>query len=123
MQTTLHEPRFLLPEQPTNVGPAFVGAGVIYVMGGLLVALLMWLRPPVPLTAVVDEPDNFPALFFRNVVGPMGGGGGGGNRKSLLEPKKTAQEPALRPTEPQTQLVPTVETIPPPHQHPHAATV
>ena len=41
MQTTFHEPRFLLPEQPANVRPAFVGAGVIYVMGGLLVVLLM----------------------------------------------------------------------------------
>ena len=123
MQTTFHEPRFLLPEQPANVRPAFVGAGVIYVMGGLLVALLMWLRPPVPLTAVVDEPDNFPALVFRNVVGPMGGGGGGGNRRSLLEPKKTAQEPAIRPPEPQPQLVPTVETIPPPDPPPLAATV
>ena len=48
MQTTLHEPRFLLPEQPANVGPAFVGAGVIYVMAGLLVALVMWLRPARP---------------------------------------------------------------------------
>jgi len=124
MRTTLHEPRFLLPEQPTHIAPAFVGAGMVYVMGGLLVALLLWLRPPVPaLTAVVDEPDDFRALVFRNVLGPAGGGGGGGNRQSLLEPKKTAQEPAIRPPEPQPQFVPTVDTAPPPEPAPIAATV
>jgi len=120
---TGHEPRFLLPEQPTNVGPAFASAGVIYVAGALLIALMMWLHPPVPSLAVIDEPDDFPALIFRNVLGPAGGGGGGGNKQSMLEPKKTALTPAIRPPQPQPQRVPTIETAPPPEPPPIAATV
>jgi hypothetical protein len=32
-----HELRLLLPELRTNTGPAFLGAGLIYLLGGLLV--------------------------------------------------------------------------------------
>ena len=111
---TIPEPRFLLPDTPTHVGPAFAGAGVVYVIGGLLLALLMWLRPPVPaLTTVVEDTNTLPALIFRNVVGAGGGGGGGGNRTALLQPKKTAPIPAIKPLEPQPQLVPDPDPVPP----------
>ena len=121
---TIPEPRFLLPETPTHAGPAFAGAGAIYAIGGLLLALLMWLQPPVPtLVAGIDEPDDFPTIILRNVVGPSGGGGGGGNKTSLLEPKKTATVPAIRPPEPQPQFVPPPDAVPPPEPPPIAATV
>jgi periplasmic protein TonB len=118
------ETRFLLPETPTHVGPAFAGAGAIYAVGGVLLALLMWLRPPGPaFTAAVHDPDVLPALILRNVVGAGGGGGGGGSRTSLLQPKKTAPVPAIKPPEPQPSLVPVAEPVPPPEPTAIAAMV
>ena len=121
---TIPEPRFLLPETPTHVGPAFAGAGVVYAIGGLLLALLMWLRPPVPVfTTVVNDTETLPALIFRNVVGAGGGGGGGGNRTPLLQPKRMEPVPAIKPPEPLPQLVPDPEPVPPPEPTPIAAMV
>jgi protein TonB len=119
-----HELRLLLPEGRINAGPAFLGAGLVYLVAGLLLALMIWLRPPTPFqTPAADETTRFPLIIFKNVVGPMGGGGGGGNRAPAREPLRTAPTPAVTPPEPLPQPQPTVEPAPEPEPPPIAATV
>ena len=119
-----HELKLLLPETRVNAGPAFVGAGLVYLAGGLLFALLIWLHPPSPFPPPDRAPvTNIPSLIFRNVVGPMGGGGGGGNRSRATERLRTAPTPAVKPPDPQPQLEPVREPVPEPEPPPLAATV
>ena len=110
-----HELRLLLPELRTNTGPAFLGAGLIYLLGGLLVTLLIWLQPPATFTTPTTAASlSVPAIIFRNIVGPMGGGGGGGNRTLEAERPRTEPIPATKPPEPQPSLEPVVEPAPEP---------
>jgi protein TonB len=119
-----HDLKLLLPEGRVNAGPAFLGASLVYLVGGLLFALLIWLRPPSPFPPPDAAPaTDIPSIIFRNVVGPMGGGGGGGNRARATERLRTAPTPAVKPPDPQPRFEPVREPAPEPEPPPLAATV
>jgi protein TonB len=65
------------------------------------------------LTTAVPQPTEIPTLIFKNVLGPSGGGGGGGNRRIEPERLKTENIPAIKPPEPQPQLIAVEEPVPP----------
>lgn len=121
------ELRFLLPEQPTDFKTFFGGAGLAYLTGALLVALALWLRPPIPgFTPPEEEPFDLTDIVFLPTPGPGGGGGGGGNKSP--EPPKTNPTPAIKTIEPPpptpvpVEKPPEVELTPPAAEVPAVAT-
>jgi len=116
------ELRFLLPEQPTDFRTFFGGAGLAYLTFALVVALVIWLRPPIPgFTPVEEEPFDLTDIVFLPTPGPGGGGGGGGNRSP--EPPKTTPVPAIKTIEPPAPTPVPVEKPPEPELTPPAAEV
>ena len=119
-----HELQFVLPEQPTNLRTMLGGASVIYVAAAIVVAFLLWLRPPVPyLTARVEDPADITDIIFENVAGPSGGGGGGGHPAPAPTPPKVEPKPAIKPPTPPPEPIPIQQPPPPPDITPPAAAV
>ena len=112
------ELRLLLAEQPTDLKTFFGGAGLAWLSFALLVAFVVWLRPPIPgFTPPVEEPFDLTDIVFLPTPGPGGGGGGGGNRSP--EPPKTTPTPPIKTIEPPeptpvpVQKPPDLELTPP----------
>src|SRR6187402_1665993 len=105
------ELRFLLPEQPTDFRTFFGGAGLAYLTFALVVALVIWLRPPIPgFTPIEEEPFDLTDIVFLPTPGPGGGGGGGGNKSP--EPPKTTPTPPVKTIEPPKPVPVPVERPP-----------
>jgi protein TonB len=119
--TSRQDLQFILPESSTHLGTVFGGAGAIYVIGGLLAAMLLWLRPPMPPITVPIPHDVLPSFIFPNIIGASGGGSsGGGNLSNPLKPVRTAEQPLTRLPEPMPQPVPEQRLVPPPEVTPAA---
>jgi protein TonB len=121
------ELQFLLPEQRTDFKRFFGGAGLTYLVAGLITALVILLRPPIPgFTPVEEEPYDLTDIVFLPTPGPGGGGGGGGNKSP--EPPKTTPTPPIKTIEPPpptpvpVQKPPDVEETPPAAEIPAIAT-
>jgi periplasmic protein TonB len=105
------ELHFLLPEEQRNLKLVFGGPGLSYVAFGLVVLLVAWLRPDLPVRAELPEFDPQDIVFL-DTEGPGGGGGGGGSRSP--EPPKTEKTPVVKPPEPEPVPIPKPNPVPPP---------
>ena len=103
------ELQFLLPESKTNARAVFGGAGLSWSVIGLVLALLIGLRPEGPIRNVLPAIEPMDLVYFQD-PGSGGPKGGGGTRSP--EPPTTSPEPAMRAIEPDPLPVATVDPIP-----------
>lgn len=117
------ELQFLLPEERTDLGRFFSGAGLTHLLMLGALAFVYYLTPPLAEFSP-ELPDYIPSeIVYLDVPGPGGGGGGGGNKS--LAPPKTEPLPAIKPKEEAPAPVPTPEPeiTPEPEPTPLAAEI